>query len=177
MIFHPTPIPGAFVIESEPLCDERGFFARTMCVEQFAEHGLNGRFIQQSVSWNEKRGTLRGLHYQTAPLEEEKLVAVHKGAIFDAIVDLRGDSPAYRQWHSVELSEHNGLQLYIPKGVAHGFQTLENDTLVFYQMTVPYDPACAAGIASFDPALVIAWPIVPAVSMSEKDKSLPALQN
>lgn len=173
MTFSPTPIPGAFLIEIEPHGDERGFFARTVCVEEFARHGLNGQFAQQSVSWNSRRGTLRGLHYQAAPWQEEKLVRVTRGAIFDVIVDLRPDSVAYGEWFGTELTAENHRQLYLPKGVAHGFQTLADETEVFYEMTIPYHAEAARGIRWDDAALGIAWPVANPI-LSDRDRAFPA---
>lgn len=172
MIFSPTPIPSAFLIEIEPHGDERGFFARTVCVEEFARHGLNGQFAQQSVSWNSRRGTLRGLHYQVAPYEEIKLVRVTKGAIFDVILDLRRDSAHYLRWHAVELTADNRRTLYIPKGVAHGFQTLEEGSEVFYQISQAYIPGHSYGVRWNDPAFAIDWPLADPI-LSERDASYP----
>lgn len=158
MRFSPTPIPGAVVVEPEPRADERGFFARTFCVEEFRAHNLNPRLVQCSVSFNRRRGTLRGMHWQAAPREEAKLVRCSHGAIFDVIVDLRPDSPSFRRWFSVELSAANRLMLHVPEGVAHGFLTLADDTEVFYQMSEHYAPECARGARWNDPAFGIVWP-------------------
>lgn len=176
MKFTPTPLPSAFLIDIEPREDERGFFARTVCREEFARHGLCAEFVQQSVSWNPRQGILRGLHYQAAPHEEEKLVRVTRGAIFDVIVDLRRDSPAYGSWFGVELSAANHRQLYIPKGVAHGFQTLSADTEVLYEMTVPFHPESPRGLRWDDPRLNIAWPTCSARLISDKDRELPLFE-
>lgn len=175
MKFTPTPLPGAFVIDIEPREDERGFFARTVCAEEFSRLGLNGRFVQQSVSWNRRAGTLRGLHYQAAPHEEDKLVRVSRGAIYDVIADLRRDSPAFGRWFGVELSADNHRQLYIPRGVAHGFQTLLPDTEILYQMTVPFAPDAARGLRWDDSVLQIAWPQCADRTISDKDLGLPTL--
>lgn len=175
MKFIPTPLAGAFVIEMEAVEDDRGFFARTVCTEQFALHGLKAGFVQQSVSFNTKTGTLRGLHFQAAPHEEEKLVRVTAGAIFDVIVDLRRDSPTWGQWFGVELTAANHRQLYIPRGVAHGFQTLCAATEVLYEMTVPFAPQSARGIRWDDPRIGIAWPACDDRTISAKDRSLPDL--
>ncbi len=177
MIFTPTPIDGAWLVDPEPLADERGFFARTVCVEAFAERGLNGRFVQQSVSRNTRAGILRGMHIQYEPAGEDKLVRVTTGAIFDAILDLRPYSPSYRQWFSVELSAQNQRALYIPKGVAHGFQTLTELSEVFYQMTVPFAPAHSGGVRWDDPEIGIAWPPCAARLISAKDLALPLLSS
>jgi dTDP-4-dehydrorhamnose 3,5-epimerase len=176
MRFSELPIPGAFLVEIEPREDERGFFARTVCTEEFSRHGLNAAFVQQSVSWNVRRGTLRGLHYQTAPWEEEKLVRVTQGAIFDVIVDLRPGSATFARWHGVELSAGNHAALYMPKGLAHGFQTLSDATEVFYEMTVPYHPEAVRGVRWDDPQLAIAWPDPAGALASPRDVSLPLLK-
>lgn len=175
MNFSPTSIPGAFLIEIEPHGDERGFFARTVCVEEFARHGLNGHFVQQSVSWNPLLGTLRGLHYQAAPWQEEKLVRVTRGAIFDVIVDLRPDSVTYGEWFGTELTAENHRQLYLPKGMAHGFQTLADETEVFYEMTVPYHAEAARGIRWDDAQLAVRWPNPASPLISPRDAALPLL--
>lgn len=173
MKFSATPLPGAFVIDIDALKDARGFFARTVCTDEFATQGLNGHFVQQSVSFNHRAGTLRGLHYQATPHEEEKLVRVTRGAIFDVIVDLRRASPAFGRWFGIELSAANHRQLYIPGGMAHGFQTLEDDTEVLYEMSVAFHPESARGLRWDDPQLGIAWPACPARIFSERDQSLP----
>ncbi|MDT8428119.1 MAG: dTDP-4-dehydrorhamnose 3,5-epimerase [Pseudomonadales bacterium] len=170
-----VPIPGAFLVDIDALEDERGFFARTVCRETFAEYGMNADFIQQSVSFNNRRGILRGMHYQAAPHEEEKLVRVTSGAVYDVIVDLRVDSPTYRHSYGVELSAQNRRALYIPKGVAHGFQSLTDDTEVFYQMTEVFHPASARGIRWDDPQLAIAWPDAAHAILSDKDRGLPLM--
>lgn len=168
MKFTETSLADAWVLEIEPHADERGFFARTACSTTFAEHGLNGNFVQQSVSFNAHRGTLRGLHFQAAPHEEDKLVRVTQGAIFDVIVDIRQGSASFGQWFGVELSAQNHKQLYIPKGFAHGFQTLEANCEVLYAITVPFQPGSGRGIRWDDPALNIAWPI----AFDAKDRKL-----
>jgi dTDP-4-dehydrorhamnose 3,5-epimerase len=177
MRFTPTPLAGAFLIDIEPVEDERGLFARTVCEEEFVRHGLVGRFVQQSVSWNRRAGTLRGLHFQIAPDEEIKLVRVTRGAIFDAIVDLRPASATYGAVFHTELSAANRRQLYIPAGMAHGFQSLEDDTEVLYQMSAPFRPASARGLAWDDPALAIPWPACAGRIVSERDRGLPLLQD
>lgn len=173
MKFTATLIPGAFLVEPEPHTDERGFFARTVCRDDFARHGLNGDFVQQSVSWNNRRSILRALHVQAAPHGEEKLVRVTTGSIFDVIVDLRPESPAFKQWVGVELSADNRRALYIPKGVAHGFQTLSDTAEVFYQMTVPFHPASSGGLRWNDPAFGVAWPDPEGAILSARDAALP----
>lgn len=176
MKFSPTPLPGAFIIDIVAQPDERGFFARTVCVDEFSRHGLNAHFVQHSVSWNPRSGTLRGMHYQIAPHQEDKLVRVTRGAIFDVIVDLRRGSPACGRWFGVELSADNHRLLYIPQGVAHGFQTLRSDTEVSYSMTVPFHPEAARGLRWDDPTLNIDWPDCDSRLISDKDRSLPLFE-
>jgi dTDP-4-dehydrorhamnose 3,5-epimerase len=156
--FEPLRLPGAFAIDRMPAEDERGFFARTWCAEEFAAHGLCTRLAQCSVSFNHRKGTLRGMHFQAAQHEEAKVVRCTRGAIYDVLLDLRPSSPTYRQWAAVELTEENGRQLYIPEGVAHGFQTLEDASEVFYHISEPYFPALARGVRWNDPAFAIEWP-------------------
>ena len=160
MIFNETKLKGAYVIDIEPLEDERGFFARSFCRKEFEERGLNPCIVQCNISFNKKKGTVRGMHYQAAPHEEAKLVSCIGGAIYDVIVDLRPDSSTYCQWVAVELSSQNHKMLYIPEGFAHGFQTLEDNTEVFYQMSEFYHPECARGIRWDDPAFGIEWPLM-----------------
>lgn len=170
MIFTETKLKGAYVIDIEPLEDERGFFARSWCEEEFKKHDLNYKLVQCNLSFNRKKGTLRGVHYQIAPYEEDKLVRCTKGAIYDVIIDLRPKSETYTQWVSVELTSENRKMIYIPKGFAHGFQTLEDNTEVFYQMSEFYHPECARGIRWNDEAIRIIWPIEEKV-ISEKDNN------
>jgi dTDP-4-dehydrorhamnose 3,5-epimerase len=158
MIFSQTKLEGAFVIEPEKLEDERGFFARTWCEQEFKEHGLNPNLRQCNISFNERKGTLRGMHYQEAPHEEAKLVRCTMGRILDVIIDLRSDSETLGQWFAIELTHQNRKMLYIPEGFAHGFQTLVNETEVFYQMTEAYAPASARGVRWNDPYFNISWP-------------------
>ena len=172
MIFRETPLPGAWLLEPERFEDERGFFARTFCRSDFAERGLDPDVSQCSVSYNHRRGTVRGLHFQIAPHEEVKLVRVTRGALWDVLVDLRPASPTFRKHFAVVLSAGDGNQLYIPKGMAHGFQTLEDGAEVFYQISVPYAPDSARGYRWDDPAFAIPWP-EPVTVMSEKDRNLP----
>ena len=171
MIFRETKLKGAFIIEPERLEDERGLFARTFCKEEFKAHGLNSRVVQCNISFNKKKGTLRGMHYQVAPHEEAKLVRCTRGAIYDVIVDLRPDSPTFKQWVAVELTADNHRMLYIPEGFAHGFQTLEDNTEVFYQMSESYHPESARGIRWDDPMFGIKWPNVRHRIVSEIDQS------
>lgn len=174
MRFIETDVPGAWIIEAEPMRDSRGFFQRTFCEREFAAAGLATRFPQHSTSWSERAGTVRGLHFQAPPHAEAKVVACCKGAIFDVIVDLRRSSPAFGRWISVELSSVNGRRLYVPKGVAHGFQTLVDDAEVAYLISAFYAPDAAGGVRFDDPRLRIAWPL-PVAAISERDMALPRL--
>jgi dTDP-4-dehydrorhamnose 3,5-epimerase len=170
--FTEIPMKGAYAIDLQPLEDERGHFARSFCREEFARHGLKSEVAQCNVSFNRKRGTLRGMHFQSPPKAEAKLVRCTRGAILDVIVDLRPDSPSYCNWTAVELTESNRKMLYIPEGFAHGFQTLVDDTEVFYQMFESYSPEHAAGVRWDDPAFGIAWPLGDPI-LSPKDRSYP----
>jgi dTDP-4-dehydrorhamnose 3,5-epimerase len=172
MIFHETRLKGPFVIDIEELHDERGFFARSWCRREFAKHDLNPNLAQCSVSFNRKRGTLRGMHYQRAPHQEAKLVRCTAGAIYDVIVDLRHDSPTFAQWMGVELTDTNRRMLYIPEDFAHGFQTLEDNTEVFYQISEFYEPDSAAGVRWDDPAFGIQWPTAERI-ISARDATYP----
>ncbi|MGB5878758.1 MAG: dTDP-4-dehydrorhamnose 3,5-epimerase [Thermoanaerobaculia bacterium] len=172
MIFLETPLAGAFVIDIEPHEDERGFFARTFCQEEFEAHGLDSTFVQSSVSFNRQRGTLRGMHFQAPPHEESKVVRCTAGAIYDVIVDLRPLSPTFVQWHAVTLSAENRTMFYIPGGFAHGFLTLEDNTEVLYQMSEFYYPDSARGVRWDDPAFGIEWPVEP-TAISDRDQSYP----
>ncbi|HZQ46335.1 MAG TPA: dTDP-4-dehydrorhamnose 3,5-epimerase [Verrucomicrobiae bacterium] len=174
MRFEPTKLAGAFIVEPEPHEDARGFFARTFCAREFAKQGLASVFVQSSVSFNHKRGTLRGLHYQKPPAGEVKLVRCTAGAVYDVIVDLRSDSPTYLQHIGVELTARNRRALYVPEMFAHGLQTLEDETEVFYQISEFHAPDRAAGLRFDDPKLNIRWPL-PAAAMSEKDLNWPWL--
>jgi dTDP-4-dehydrorhamnose 3,5-epimerase len=174
MRFTETELRGAFVIELEPVSDERGFFARTWCEHEFERHGLRARFVQCSVSFNRKRGTLRGMHYQKSTHEEVKLVRCTRGALYDVVIDLRVDSPTFARHCAVMLTSDNGRMMYVPEGFAHGFQTLEDNTEVFYQISEFYHAEAATGVASDDPAFGIEWPVADRV-MSERDRNLPRL--
>jgi dTDP-4-dehydrorhamnose 3,5-epimerase len=167
-------LSGAFVIEPERLEDERGFFARTWCQDEFRQHGLRPDLVQCSVSYNRLRGTLRGMHFQKSPHEEVKLVRCTMGAILDVIVDLRPDSTTFREWVSVELSAASRRMIYIPKGFAHGFLTLADESEVFYQMADPFVAGTGAGVRWNDPAFGIAWPFEPKV-ISDRDQNYPDL--
>ena len=158
MIFVETKLKGAFIIEPERLEDERGFFARTFCQEEFAAHGLTPTCVQCDISFNKKKGTLRGMHYQAKPYEESKLIRCTMGAIHDVIIDLRPESPTFKYPLAVELTAENRKMLYVPEGFAHGFQTLEDNAEVFYQMSGIHVPESARGIRWNDPAFGIQWP-------------------
>jgi dTDP-4-dehydrorhamnose 3,5-epimerase len=173
MIFTETELPGAYVVDIEPREDERGFFARVWCEQEFAEQGLSTRVAQSNVSFNRRAGTLRGMHYQAPPHAEVKVVRCTSGAIFDAIVDLRPDSPTYKRWTGVELSEANHRALYVPEGFAHGYQTLVPDTMTFYQVSEFYAPDAERGLRWNDPAFAIEWPDPENAFLSEKDAAWP----
>ena len=172
MIFIEIKLNGAFLIELERFEDERGFFARSWCKREFDQHGLKSEFVQCNISFNLRKGTLRGMHFQDAPYEETKLVRCTKGAVYDVIIDLRPNSQTFRDWYSIELTEDNRKMLYIPEGFAHGFLTLKDNTEVFYQMSQFYMPGHAKGVRWNDPAFNILWPIDIEV-ISEKDKNIP----
>ncbi|OGI00324.1 MAG: dTDP-4-dehydrorhamnose 3,5-epimerase [Candidatus Melainabacteria bacterium GWF2_37_15] len=169
MQFTETKLKGAYIIELEPHSDERGFFARSFCKKEFEKLGLNPEIVQCNVSYNKKVGTLRGMHFQKPPFEETKIVSVTKGAIYDVIIDLKTESDTYCQWFAVELTEGNNKMLYIPEGFAHGFQTLSDDTIVYYQMGNYYNPEYADGIRWDDLAFNIKWPECENRVISEKD--------
>jgi dTDP-4-dehydrorhamnose 3,5-epimerase len=170
MRFTETALPGAFVIDLQPHSDERGFFARAFCVDEFAAHGLRPTHAQCNLSYNIRRGTLRGMHWRAAPLPEAKLVRVVRGAIYDVIVDLRPASPTYLRHIGVELSAENRRALYVPELFAHGFQTLTDDTEVFYQMSEVYQPGLDRGARWNDPAFKIDWPIGDPI-MNDRDRT------
>ena len=174
MKFQESPLAGAYTIEMDRLEDERGFFARSYGAEEFAARGLPAAMPQSSVSFNARRGTLRGLHYQAEPHAEDKLVRCTAGAIYDVIVDLRPDSPTARRWFGVELSAANHRSLFVPKGLAHGFMTLRDDTEVLYMISVPYAPGFERGLRWNDPAIGISWPASPSV-VAARDAAFPLL--
>ena len=173
MQFASTAVAGTFIIDLEPLTDERGLFARTWCVREFAAHGIRAMPVQANLSFSRQRGTLRGLHFQLPPSREGKLVRCVRGALLDAVVDLRCDSPTYQAVVTVELTAGNRRALFVPPGVAHGFQTLMDDTEVHYQMSDEYRPELSSGVRWDDPAFGISWPIVPPIVMSERDRQFP----
>ena len=172
MRFLPTQLEGACVIELDRLEDERGFFARSFCRDEFAVHGLEPGFVQCNISFNAQRGTLRGMHFQANPYEEAKLVRCTRGAIFDVIADIRKHSDTYRRWIGVELTAENRRMLYVPKGFAHGFQTLEDASEVFYQMSDMFRPEASRGVRWDDPAFGIKWPL-PDPTVSARDGGYP----
>ena len=175
MRFTRLDLAGAYLIDLEPHQDERGFFARTFDAREFGERGMFPTVAQCSTSFNARRGTIRGMHYQVAPCEEAKVVRCTSGAILDVIVDIRPESPTYTKWCSVELTSNNLRMLYVPPGFAHGFQTLENNTEVFYQISVEYAPSAGRGIRWNDPVLGISWPITDGVIVSDRDALLPGV--
>ncbi len=170
MIFTPTALPGAFLIEPERLEDQRGFFARTWCHREWLAHGLNPQLVQASIAFNHMAGTLRGMHYQAAPHTDVKLVRCTMGAIYDVIIDLRATSPTFMHHVAIELSAHNRAMLYVPAGFAHGYQTLEDNSEVFYQMSEYYAPEAARGVRWNDPAFGIVWPAAEHI-INERDQA------
>ena len=172
MKFHPTPIEDVFIVDVEPIEDSRGFFARAWCSREFQKKGLKNTIAQCNVSFNYKKGSVRGMHYQLPPYEEVKMVRCISGAIFDVVIDLRKDSSTYKKWFGAELSATNYKMLYVPEGFAHGYQTLEKDSVVFYQVTEYYQPGAERGVRWDDPAFNIEWPLTLS-EISDKDKSYP----
>jgi dTDP-4-dehydrorhamnose 3,5-epimerase len=172
MIFRETTLKGAFVIEMEKFEDKRGFFARAWCQEESEANGLVSRVVQTNISFTKKRGTLRGMHYQVAPYEQVKLVRCTRGMIYDVIIDMRPDSPTFRKWTGVELTAENYIMLYVPENFAHGFQTLEDNTEVTYQVSQFYSPESERGVRHDDPVFQVEWPL-PVEVISEKDIAWP----
>jgi len=172
MQFQLTNLKDARLVLLDPMRDERGFFARTFCVHEFAAQGLETSYPQHSISMSGQRGTVRGMHFQRPPHSEVKLVRCLNGAIWDVIIDIRQDSPTYCRWQGFELSESNNHQLYIPKGFAHGFQTLSDEVVVNYLISVPYAPGAASGIRHDDNTFNITWPLA-VTTMSDKDRTWP----
>lgn len=172
MIFLPTPLAGAYVIEMEKRADARGFFARSWCRKEFEERGLNPQVAQCNVSFNERRGTLRGMHYQAAPHEEAKLIRCTRGSLYDVIVDIRPPSRTYRRHFGIVLTPQSGTMVYAPEGFAHGFLTLEDGTEISYQMSAAYEPAAARGFRWNDSAFAIEWPAEVLV-ISDRDRNHP----
>lgn len=173
LIFKETNVKGAFLIEPEKFEDHRGFFARSFSQTEFLDHGLRAQFVEAGISFNLRASTVRGMHYQAAPNAQAKLVRCTQGAIYDALIDLRPDSPTYKQWFAHELSAQNRLMLYIPEGCAHGFQTLVDEAEVFYQLSAGYAPASERGVRWNDPAFGITWPMTEGVIMNDRDRNYP----
>ena len=172
MIFTPTKIQGVFNLDPERIEDERGFFARTWCQTEFADQGIDPRLVQNNLSFNKRKGTLRGMHYQKPPHEETKIIRCTMGAIYDVALDLRPDSPTFKQWVGATLTAENRQMLVVPPGCAHGFLTLEDNTEVFYQMSEFYEPSYAAGVRWNDPAFGIRWP-GKVTMMIDRDRNYP----
>lgn len=172
MLFQPTKLEGVRLIDLEPARDERGFFARTFCIRELGDQGLENKFVQHSISFTRRAGSVRGMHFQRSPHQEVKLLRCLRGAIHDVLIDIRPDSPTYGQWEAYVLTAENRRQLYVPAGIAHGLQTLEPDTEVLYLISQFYAPAAAAGIRHNDPAFAISWPL-PLADISEKDRTWP----
>jgi dTDP-4-dehydrorhamnose 3,5-epimerase len=170
VVFKETKLPGAFVVSLERVEDERGFFARTWCQREFEAQGLNPRLVQCNISFNKRKGTLRGMHYQAEPYPEAKLVRCTTGAIYDVIIDLRPASPTFKQWEAVELTAENRELFYIPEGFGHGFLTLTDNAEIFYQMSEFYHPESARGVRWNDPAFGIHWPAVTELIISSRDQ-------
>jgi len=170
--FRQTPVVDAWEIEIEPIGDHRGWFARTFCRDEFTTRGINSSVAQCSTSFNPRRGTLRGLHYQTSPHLEAKLVRCTRGAVFDVAVDLRADSPTFARWVGVTLTADNGRMLYVPEGCGHGFLTLEDNAEVHYQISQPYHPESQRGVRWNDPRFQIGWPGIPEI-ISDRDSNYP----
>lgn len=170
MKFSSTKINGVWQITLDRHVDDRGWFARSWCVREFEEHGINPRMVQCNLSFNARRGTLRGMHYQAEPHTEDKYIRVNRGAIYDVALDLRPESPTYKQWQGFELSTANHTLLYLPKGIAHGFLTLTDETEVMYLVSAFYEPDAGRGVRWNDPAFGIEWPFEPSV-MVERDRT------
>jgi dTDP-4-dehydrorhamnose 3,5-epimerase len=173
MIFTETELAGAYVIDLDRREDERGFFARTWCADEYAEHGLTTRLVQANMSWNPLKGTVRGMHFQREPHAEAKVIRVTRGAIYDVIIDLRPDSATYKRWIGVNLDAVNGRALYVPEGFAHGFQTVTRHSEVHYLVSEFYTPGAEGGVRWDDPAFGIEWPEAEERTISEKDRSWP----
>jgi dTDP-4-dehydrorhamnose 3,5-epimerase len=176
MIITESELKGVYIIELERFEDERGFFAPSFSQREFEAHGLVSRFVENNISYNRRRGTLRGLHYQAAPYGQTKLVRCTRGSIFDVAVDLRPASPTFKQWVGVPLTQENRLMIYIPGDLAHGFQTLEDDSEVFYQVSEVYTPKANMGYPWNDPAFDIKWPLPDEPIMNQRDASYPSIK-
>jgi dTDP-4-dehydrorhamnose 3,5-epimerase len=171
--FIETKLKGAFIIEPERFEDHRGFFARSFSREEFLKHGLLADFIEAGISFNRKRHTVRGMHWQAAPHAQAKLVRCTRGAIYDVIIDLRPESPTYKEWMGQELTEQTKLMLYVPPSFAHGYQTLEDDSEVFYELSAKYSPQSERGLRWNDPLFAINWPKTNDVIINERDRGFP----
>ena len=176
MRFSPTELNGAWLIDLDPVCDNRGHFVRTFCVDEFASHKFEINFPQHSSAYSRKKGTIRGMHFQRAPHSEVKLVRCVRGSIWDVIIDIRPESPTYLDWQEFELSNANGRQLYVPAGFAHGYQTLCDDVEVNYLISARYVPGAASGVRYDDPLFSIDWPLA-LTEISEKDLTYPPFRN
>ena len=176
MIFRETKLAGAFILEPERFVDERGFFARSWSQLESAERGLESHIVECNRSFNARKATVRGMHYQAAPFSQVKIVSCPRGAIYDVIIDLRPESDTFREWVAVELSGENGLMLYVPAGLAHGFQTLRDETEVAYQMFAAYAPEYARGVRWNDPAFGVSWPLANQVFINQRDRDYPDFQ-
>jgi dTDP-4-dehydrorhamnose 3,5-epimerase len=172
MIFHETELRGAWLIELDPALDDRGFFSRVFCTNEFAVRGLETNFVQHSLSFSALRGTLRGMHFQAPPYGEVKIVSCVRGAIWDVILDIRPNSPSFGQWMGIELTSENRCQVYIPEGFAHGFISLSDNAEVRYLISAFYEPSSACGIRYDDPTFAIQWPL-PVAAISDKDRAWP----
>jgi dTDP-4-dehydrorhamnose 3,5-epimerase len=173
MIYTETAVAGAFIIDCSKLSDSRGFFSRSFCAEEFAQHGLESRFVQSNISLNHSKFTVRGMHMQADPFGEVKLVRCTRGAVFDALIDLRPDSPTFGKWAGAELTADNHRSLYVPKGCAHGYQTLRDESEVFYLVSEFYSPGSERGFRWNDPAFGIDWPEPVRAILSDKDSAWP----
>jgi dTDP-4-dehydrorhamnose 3,5-epimerase len=173
ILFKETKLKGGYVIEPEKFEDHRGFFARSFSQEEFAQQGLRSQFVESGISFNHRKYTVRGMHWQAPPNEQAKLVRCTRGAIFDVMIDLRPDSPTYKQWFGQELTAQNRLMLYIPEGFAHGYQSLADDTEMFYLLSGAYVPASERGVRWNDPAFAIAWPETERIILNERDRTFP----
>ncbi len=176
MIFTETRLRGAYILDLEPIEDTRGFFARSWDERELAQHGLETRIAQCNTSYNKRKGTIRGMHFQKAPHEEVKLVRCVRGELYDIIIDLRSDSPTFKRWTGVELSADNHRMLYVPRGFAHGFQTLADDTETFYMVSEFYTPESEGGVRWNDPVFGIEWPLGEPTEISDKDGGWPDFQ-
>jgi len=172
MEFTETPLKGACVVRLRKIEDDRGHFARAWCRDEFLQQGLNPAMVQLNVGFSHRRGTLRGMHYQLAPHAEAKFIRCTRGAIYDVIIDLREQSPTFGRWYGLELAPDNGLMVYAPEGFAHGYQTLQDDTEMYYLTSSPFAPAAARGVRYDDPAFEITWPL-PVSSISAADRGWP----